>query len=366
MLLMKRLKRFTESPTACNTFATIHPPEGVTMSTDTLPSTQANKQSATLKQLLMSPGVQQQIATALPQHMKAERMVRAAMTAMLRTPDLAKCDQTSFMQAMLVLSQLGLEPDGRMAHLIPFNNNKAGRVDCQLIVDYKGLVALALRSGQVSTIHADVVCDNDEFEYDMGEIRRHSINWKKPRGDAYAAYARIVMKDGSVKCEVMSRDQIEAIRSRSRAGRSGPWVTDWEEMAKKTVFRRASKWLPLSPELRDIVDADDDQYEHQQHTIPVETLQDRPTSRVEAAKQLANRGRDVEPEQPSSESQDVVSEQEITRLLDAVQALIPDDKEERLRLYQSAGCDPLKKKWPVDGVAKVWAWVEEQHESRKQ
>lgn len=109
-------------------------------------------------------------------------------------------------------------------------------------------------------------------------------------------------------------------------------------------------------------------------------LPEKPATRVEAAKQMASRSRPAAVEQaveqvadqysvenePQGPSQDVVGEEEIKRLLDAVQALIPDDKEERLRLYQSAGCDPLKKKWPVDGVAKVWAWVEEQHESRKQ
>jgi hypothetical protein len=54
----------------------------------------------------------------------------------------------------------------------------------------------------------------------------------------------------------MSRDEIEAVRKRSRAANAGPWVTDWNEMAKKTVFRRLSKWIPLSSEYRDALDAD--------------------------------------------------------------------------------------------------------------
>ncbi len=56
----------------------------------------------------------------------------------------------------------------------------------------------------------------------------------------------------------MSKDEVEAIRKRSRSGSSGPWVTDWNEMAKKTVFRRHSKWLPLSPDLRDAIEKDED------------------------------------------------------------------------------------------------------------
>ena len=118
-----------------------------------------------------------------------------------------------------------------------------------------------MRTNNVSKIHADVVCENDVFVYDRGEITEHSIDFRKPRGDVYAAYALIKMKDGSEKCEVLSRDEIEVIRNRSRAGKSGPWVTDWNEMAKKTAFRRVSKWVPLSAEIRDAISEDDRQFE---------------------------------------------------------------------------------------------------------
>jgi len=149
---------------------------------------------------------------------------------------------------MMDLSLIGLEPDGRWAHLIPYENKKRGVVECQLIVDYKGLVQLAMRSGEISYIHADVVCEHDDFEYDRGEIARHKIDMRKPRGSIYAAYAMAVFRDGTRKCEVMSREEIEAVRARSRAGNSGPWVTDYAEMCKKTALRRLSKWLPMSSE----------------------------------------------------------------------------------------------------------------------
>ena len=211
----------------------------------------ATRKPTTLKTLLLSDSIQRQIALALPKHMTAERMCRVALTAMLRTPKLAQCSQESFMQAMLTLSQMGLEPDGRHAHLIPYGK------ECQPIADYKGLVQLALRSDQVAKIHADVVCENDEFEYDLGAIKKHKINFRRPRGDVFAVYALCEMKDGSVACEVLSKTDVELVRSRSRAGSSGPWVTDWNEMAKKTAFRRLSKWLPMSSEYRDAVDLED-------------------------------------------------------------------------------------------------------------
>ena len=57
---------------------------------------------------------------------------------------------------------------------------------------------------------------------------------------------------------VLTKDEIDGIRKRSRSGNNGPWVTDYNEMAKKTAFRRLAKWLPLSAEFRDAVEKDDD------------------------------------------------------------------------------------------------------------
>lgn len=222
------------------------------------PQTELATKPKTIQEMLRLDGVKHQIAQALPKHCTADRFLRVVANSVRRVPKLAECDQTSFFNALLTLSQYGLEPDGRNAHLIPFRNNKLNITECQLIIDYKGLVELAMRSGLVSTIHADTVCENDEFEYDRGEITKHRIDLRKDRGECYAVYALVKFKDGATKCEVMTRQDIEAIRKRSRAGTSGPWCTDWNEMAKKTVFRRLSKWISISAEFRDAVDADDD------------------------------------------------------------------------------------------------------------
>jgi recombination protein RecT len=221
-------------------------------------STQTNADGGTIKQLIESSRFKNAVASALPAHLRPDRFVRVALTALTRTPKLAQCDQASFFQSLMTLSQFGLEPDGRNAHLIPFENRKRGVTECQLIIDYKGLVDLAMRSGKIAYIHADKVCVNDRFEYDRGEIKTHLINFKEPRGEAYAYYAICRFKDETEKCEVMTRDEVDKIRGRSRAGQAGPWVTDFDEMAKKTVFRRLSKWLQLSPEYRDALDVDAD------------------------------------------------------------------------------------------------------------
>lgn len=218
-------------------------------------------EDGTLKQLIESDRFKLAIASSLPRHLRPDRFIRVALTALTRTPKLAQCDQASFFQCLLTLSQFGLEPDGRNAHLIPFENRKRGVTECQLIVDFKGLCDLAMRSGKVAYIHADKVCENDVFDYDKGSIKVHRIDFKQPRGNPYAYYAICHFKDGTEKCEAMTKEDVEKIRQRSRAKDSGPWVTDFDEMAKKTVFRRLSKWLQLSPEYRDALEADSDSLE---------------------------------------------------------------------------------------------------------
>lgn len=249
-------------------------------------------QLSTIKDALNHPKFKEAIATALPKHMTAERFLRIATTATLRTPDLLNCTQPSLLNCLLQLSQYGLEPDGRHAHLIPYRNNKNNTTECTLIIDYKGLVALVLRSGMVASLHADVICDNDDFEYDKGFIVRHKIDFKQPRGKVYAVYCVCRLKDGTEKSEVMTRDDVESIRSRSKAGRSGPWVTDWNEMAKKTAFRRLSKWLPLSPEIHEAVNGDDDRLAESlpSNVIPGTAIRTDQSKSDQLAEMLASRG----------------------------------------------------------------------------
>lgn len=184
-----------------------------------------------------------QFALALPKHMTPDRFTRVVLTTINKTPKLSECTRESLLACLMDCSALGIEPDNRMAYLIPYGNQ------CTLVIGYKALVALARRSGEISDIHADVVCANDQFEYSFGSegklIHKPKLG---DRGDVVAAYSFAKLKDGSCSYEVMDLEEISAIKNRSKASKSGPWVTDFNEMAKKTVFRRHSKWLPVSSE----------------------------------------------------------------------------------------------------------------------
>jgi len=208
-----------------------------------------------------------QIKMALPRHMTPERMIRVCNTAVAKTPQLLDCDPRSLMGAIIQSAQLGLEPDGVLGHayLIPFNNRKSGKVECQFIPGYKGLVELARRSGQISTIYAEVVHTNDDwdFAYGLEPTLRHRPTSGEP-GDMVAAYAVCRLRDGGAQFSWLWKREVDAVRAQSRSGNSGPWVTHYEEMAKKTALRRLCKLLPTSPELARAVALD----EHVESSVP--------------------------------------------------------------------------------------------------
>lgn len=187
---------------------------------------------------------------ALPAHVSVEKFTRVAMTAIQNNPDLANADRRSLFGAVVRLAQDGLLPDGREAALVLFGNK------AQAMPMIAGVLKKIRQSGDVAKISAQVVYENDHFvvRYGFDEDVEHSPPaLDKPRGKPIGAYATAVLKDGSQLLEVMSLEQIEKVRSVSRAGKSGPWVQWWDEMARKTVMRRLSKRLPMSTDLEETI-----------------------------------------------------------------------------------------------------------------
>lgn len=216
----------------------------------------------TLGQLINGADFGKALADVLPDHASAERIIRIATSSLRNVKNLDRCTPASFFNCLLRLSQYGLEPDGRVAHLIPYAN--AGGFECQLILDYKGLVEVVYRTGMVKRIHADVIYANDSIEYDLGQITHHCPWWLRKDeavgepGRIVGAYATVQLATGETKTEVVPFDEIEAIRKSSRGGNLKPWKEHWPEMAKKTAFRRLTKWLPLDPDIRGAIYDDDD------------------------------------------------------------------------------------------------------------
>lgn len=196
-----------------------------------------------------------QIRKALPSVITPERFTRMVLTALSSSPKLQACTPMSFMGAMMQAAQLGVEPNTPLgqAYLIPYGNV------CQFQLGYKGLIDLAYRSGEVSSIQAHEVHENDTFEYEYGlDPKLRHVPAQTDRGSVTFYYAVLKLKNGGVGFEVMSRDDVETFaRKKSNAYNNGPWKTDFDEMAKKTVLKKVLKYAPLKTEFARAVASDE-------------------------------------------------------------------------------------------------------------
>ena len=191
------------------------------------------------------------IKRALPKVITPERFSRIVITAITNSPALQKCSSTSFLGAMMNAAQLGLEPNTPLgqAYLIPYGNQ------CQFQIGYQGLIEVARRAG--TTVEAHEIKANDDFSYTLGlhpdMIHKPALN---NRGETVGYYAIWHNKDLS-GFEVMTKDEIKAFaEKKSKAYKAGPWQTDFDAMAKKTVLKQALKYAPKSVELENAMAAD--------------------------------------------------------------------------------------------------------------
>jgi recombination protein RecT len=217
----------------------------------------------TLRQQLIKMGPE--IGKALPSHIKPEKFQRVVMTVVQQTPDLLTADRQSLLASCMKCAADGLVPDGRDAALVIFNTkNKSGGWEkkVQYMPMIGGLLKRARNSGEIAGIVVNVVHRNDQFvqapdNFDR-PIQHQPPPLGEPRGEPIGAYALVKLRDGTLMHEVMGRDEIERVRAVSRSKDSGPWVQWWDQMARKTVFRRLSKYLPMDAEAEGLVHRDEE------------------------------------------------------------------------------------------------------------
>ena len=208
---------------------------------------------ATMKDYLAK--MEGEIKKALPSMISPERFTRIVMSALSANSDLNKVTPASFLGAVMTSAQLGLEPNTPlgMAYIIKYGDKATFQLG------YRGLMALAYRSKEITTIQAQVVYENDTFEYSFGiDPELKHVPARTNRGNPTFVYACYKTKDGGYGYEVMSVEDINIhAKKYSKAYGNSPWQTNWEEMAKKTVLKKLLKFAPLSVESANAVAADE-------------------------------------------------------------------------------------------------------------
>jgi phage RecT family recombinase len=224
------------------------------MTTQTrLPATIGNRQA--LRAILDQGNVTTTLEQIGTKWFRPDQVKTQAMLAVARNPELLRCTQASFLESMVRATELGLRfaGAGGEAYLVPYKSA------CTLIIGYRGLCALARRTGKVTRIEARCVHEKDHFEirYGSGQQIEHRPHLGPDRGDIVAAYALAELKDGDLQLEVMTRAELDAIMKRSPSSSKGPWRTDFSEMCRKSVVRRLCKYLPFPTAFEDALLAAD-------------------------------------------------------------------------------------------------------------
>lgn len=196
---------------------------------------------------------------------KLTQAIRIYTTAISRTPKLLLCTVPSLQRCLMDAGSLGLYIGSTLGqcYAVPFKNkNLKPPFDHEAVfmLGYQGMCELTRRTGEVDTIIAELVHENDEFEYrglttaphhiPYGLDRKdwkHVLDGKANPGNCVLGYLMTTFRGGAIRVQALRLDQIEARRARSRARSDGPWVTDWPAMAKKTLVRYDWPYLPKTP-----------------------------------------------------------------------------------------------------------------------
>ena len=200
---------------------------------------------------------------ALPANVTPEKFLRVVLNTVMSNGDFLQCDRQSLFAAAMKCAADGLLPDGREAVMIPYGST----VQYQPMIF--GIYKRVRNSGEIAVFCADLVFAGDSFRYgsnsEKGRYLDHQpvLSERGKMANVVAVFALSRTTDGDVDFEVMTRDEIEFTRSKSKAKNSPAWNDWWGEMAKKTVAKRLSKRLPMSDEARQALNRDDEDFDVQ-------------------------------------------------------------------------------------------------------
>lgn len=187
----------------------------------------------------------------------AIKFVGAMRLCFRANPKLEQCSKDSLIDVFMKCAEWGLYPSNTTGecYVIPYGS------DAQFQLGYQGMVTLAYRNG--ITINAEVIYQNDKFEYAFGLDPKleHVPDFFSDRGDPIGAYATAILENGEKRWKIMNKDKIFEFRAKSqswqRDQRKKTKYSPWQEsndpeliMWKKTCVRQLFKMLPKSPEMK--------------------------------------------------------------------------------------------------------------------
>lgn len=156
----------------------------------------------------------------------------------------------SAQNAIINVAAIGitLNPASKLAYLVPRNGFVC------LDISYMGLMHLAQATQAIEWGQCKLVHENDVYESNgLDTPPTHKYNAFSDRGSVIGGYCTVKTASGDYLTEEMRLDEIKAVEATSKS-RNGPWKTWWDEMARKTIVKRASKYWPRRERLDQAID----------------------------------------------------------------------------------------------------------------
>ncbi len=197
------------------------------------------------------------------------RFITSIVSAVQNNPQLQECTNQSILSAALLGESLNLSPSPMLGYfyMVPFNDKNRGKV-AQFQIGYKGLIQLAIRSGQYKKINVMAI-KKGELEYfdPLNEDIKVNLmvdDWNaREQAETIGYYATFELVNGFKKSIYWSKEQMEAHALQYSQGYRAKkgytfWEKDFDAMAYKTMLRQLlSKWGIMSTEMVSAIDSDE-------------------------------------------------------------------------------------------------------------
>lgn len=192
------------------------------------------------------------IKSIMPDEEERGQYLGALFLEMEQNGVLQTCSQESIFEVALNLAHTGLNPASvyQEVHVYPFGGKNAVEKKATMVIGYRGMIALAIRSGMVEDIHADIVYQGDRFEHNLGSAPfiTHEKTLDHDTKQAQFYYAAAALKNGLWKVYVMTRNEADAFKNKI-AGPYSLWhdASNFDAMARKQCIRMLLNLLPKRP-----------------------------------------------------------------------------------------------------------------------
>lgn len=212
-----------------------------------------------IRDMFSKPAVMDGLKQVASRWLPADRLAKVVIATVSQDDKLRKCTPASILRATLVAAFQGLEPTGAVGggYLVPRWNSKTGCMEASFQSDYRGELMRIRRAMPTERVMAEVVHENDDFEYEPSNLDdpiHHKIPRAGERGEPTHAWAKIRLTDGSLFFAVLTKSKIEnehRVKSDSWESKFSPWQNNPGEMWKKCAIRVACKLAPKGGEIPD-------------------------------------------------------------------------------------------------------------------